>query len=238
MIRASYPTWTELPHGPIEQLEDNLWRVEGSLPNGPLRRVMSIARLISGDLVVHSAIALGSRGMSEIDALGRVAFIVVPNGRHRLDLRAYRTRYPMARVLAPSGSREGVSAVAPSVADITELPPDPNVRLDVLDGTNGAEAVMTVQAHGGTSVVLADAIFNMPHARGFPGFVLRYVTGSSGGPRVSRVARLLLIKNKVAFAEHLERLAALPPKRVIVAHHETIDDNPAAALRRLAASLR
>ena len=28
---ASYSTWTVLPHGPLEALEDNLWRVEAGL---------------------------------------------------------------------------------------------------------------------------------------------------------------------------------------------------------------
>jgi hypothetical protein len=199
--------------------------------------VMTLARLASGELLVHNPIALGARAMAELDALGRVAFIVVPNGWHRLDLLAFRTRYPTARVLAPPGSRKKVAAVEPSVADLTALPADPNVSLGVVDGTNGLEAVMTVKAHGGVSLVFADAVFNMPHLPGFHGFVLRHITGSSGGPRVSRVARLLLIKDKAAFAAHLERLATPDLRRVIVAHHQTISDDPAATVRRIAASV-
>ena len=86
-------------------------------------------------------------------------------------------------------------------------------------------------------LVFADAVFNMPHLPGLQGFVLRYITGSSGGPRVSRVARLFMIKNKAAFAAHLERLATDDLRRVIVAHHQTITDDPAGMLRRVAASL-
>jgi hypothetical protein len=92
-------------------------------------------------------------------------------------------------------------------------------------------------ARGGVSLVFADAVFNMPHLPGFHGFVLRHITGSSGGPRVSRVARLLLIKDKAAFAAHLERLATPDLQRVIVAHHQTISDDPAATVRRIAASV-
>ena len=237
MAQASYQDWTVLSHGPIERLEDNLWRVEGSLPSMPLKRVMTIARLASGELLVHNAIALEARAMAEVDAWGRVAFIVVPNGWHRLDLLSFRKRYPVARVLAPPGSRQKVAAVEPSVADLTALPADPNVALGVVDGTNGMEAVMTVKANGGVSLVFADAVFNMPHLPGFHGFVLRYVTGSSGGPRVSHVARLFLIKDKAAFAAHLERLATPDLRRVIVAHHETIVEDPAGALHQIAASM-
>jgi hypothetical protein len=238
MAKASHEIWNVLPHGPIEQLEDNLWRVEGSLPNMPLKRVMTLARLASGVIVIHNAIALDAPAMAELDALGRVAFIVAPNRWHRLDLHAFRTRYPTALVLAPPGSREKVAEVEPSVADLTALPPDPNVSLGVIDGTNGLEALMTVNAHGRISVVFADTVFNMPHLPGFYGFILRNITGSSGGPRVSRIARLFVVKDKAAFAAHLERLATPDLRRVIVAHHQTITDDPAGALRRVAASVR
>ncbi len=235
---ASYSTWTVLPHGPIEPLEDNLWRVEGTLPNMPLKRVMTVAGLASGELLIHNPIALDARAMAELDALGRVAFLVVPNGWHRLDLHAFRARYPMAQALAPSGSLRKVGAVEPSVADLTALPADANVSLGVLGGTGGMEAVMTVTSRGGLSVVFADAVFNMPHLPGFHGFVLRHVTGSSGGPRVSRVARWFMIKDRPAFAAHLERLATPDLRRVIVAHHQIIADDPAGVLRRVAASVR
>lgn len=238
MPKASYDTWTVLPHGPIERLEDNLWRVEGTLPGMPLKRVMTLARLASGDLVVHNPIALDARAMTELDALGRVAFLVVPNGWHRLDLRAFHTRYPTARVLAPPGSRKKVAVVEPTVDDLAAFPPDPNVSLGVVDGTDGLEALMTVKANGGTTVVFGDAVFNMPHLTGAQGFVLRWITGSSGGPRVSRVARLFMIKNKAAFAAHLERLATPDLRRVIVAHHQTITGDPAGTLRQVAASMR
>src|ERR1700679_2622011 len=103
MAKASYEVWTVLPHGPFEKLEDNLWRVEGNLPNMPLKRVMTIARLTSGDLVIHNPVALEASAMAELEALGRVAFIVIPNGWHRLDLHAFHVRYPDAAGLAPPG---------------------------------------------------------------------------------------------------------------------------------------
>jgi hypothetical protein len=229
--------WTVQPHGELEPLEANLWRVEGSVPRLALRRVMAIARLADGGLVIHSAVALDDAGMARLDALGPVKFIVVPNGYHRLDCGAYAARYPQARVLAPRGAWKRVAQAAPHVGDLSELS-DPDVKLTTVAGTRDGEALMTVTSGDKISLVFTDTVFNMPHQHGVPGFLLKHITRSSGGPRVSRLARLFVIKDKPAFAAQLEALAAQHPVRVLVAHHETITDDPASTLRAVAASVR
>ena len=88
------------------------------------------------------------------------------------------------------------------------------------------------------SVVLNDAVFNMKHQPGLSGLVLRYVTASSGGPRVSRLAKLALVKDREALRAHLLRLAETPGlRRLIVSHHELVSDDAAGALRQAAATL-
>ena len=41
-MAKAFDTWKVLPHHPIEKLEPNLWRVEGTVPKMPLRRVMTL----------------------------------------------------------------------------------------------------------------------------------------------------------------------------------------------------
>ena len=97
---------------------------------------------------------------------------------------------------------------------------------------------MIVEDEDGVTLVMNDALFNMPHRSGVPGFILRHVTQSSGGPRVSRLIRLFMLKDSAAFRANLERLAKLPGlRRIVVAHHETIENSPADALRQAAARL-
>jgi hypothetical protein len=205
----------------------------------PLRRVMTIARRRDGTLVVHNAIALDDDAMRRIEALGEPAILVVPNGYHRLDAPAFKERYPAVRVVCPAGARERVVAVVAVDATYDDAPADPDVVLRHVEGTRHAEGVMIVRhGDGSCSAVLNDLVFNMPHLPGFTGWVFRHVTVSSGGPRVSRVARLFLVADKLAFADDLRVLAALPGlRRVIVSHHEVIDRDPAAVLREVAASV-
>ena len=219
----------------LERLEDNLWRAEASVPRVPLQRTMTVAKLSSGGLVVHSAIALPD--YPELDALGPVKFIVVPNGWHRLDAKAYVERYPDAKVLGPPGSKKKIEKIVPLTGELSDLV-DRDVSLTTVAGMKEVEVLMTVKSGDRTSLVFTDAIFNMPHKSGFQGFVLKHVMKSSGGPRVSRIGRLFMVKDKAAFATQLEELAARGVTRVVVSHHEVISVDAAGALRDVAASLR
>lgn len=229
--------WQVFPHGPLEQLEDNLWRVEQPLPRSPLHRVFSVARMNDGKLLFHSAIALEEPAMRSLEGAGSPAFLVVPNGFHRLDARIFKERYPALRVVAPRGSRVKVEEVVPVDLTCEQFPGDESVRMETLDGTGEQEAVLIVRSGERTTLVFNDAVFNMPHQPGLPGLALRAL-GSSGGPRVSRLARLLLVKDRGAFRSHLERLAGLPGlARVIVSHHEVVERDAAGILRRVASTL-
>jgi hypothetical protein len=230
--------WRVLRHGPIEKRDDNLWTVRGSLLGMSLKRVMTVVQLEDGRLVIHSAVALDDDAMAEIEAWGRPGILLVPNAYHRLDAPAYAERYPDLKVLCPRGSRKKVEAVVRVDGHYDAFPEDPMVDLQYLDGLREVEGVMIVRSEGGSTLVFNDAIFNMPHGEGIPGFIFRHITGSTGGPRVTRLFRTLAVKDKAAFKAHLERLADTPNlTRIVVSHHRTIVDEPDAVLRRVAAAV-
>jgi hypothetical protein len=233
-----HTTWRVLPHRPLEQLSERVWRLEGDLEGMPLKRVMTIAARGDGGLVVHNAIAADDPTMAAIAALGEIRAIVVPNGFHRLDAKVFHERFPAAQVVCPAGARAKVEQVVPVTATYDGVASDGVVELQPIDGTRAREGAMIVRDRDGTTVVLNDLVFNMPHVPGAQGFVLRHVMGSSGGVKITRIARLFLVADKRAVRAHLERLAALPDlRRVIVSHHETIDREPARALAAVAATL-
>ena len=231
-------TWMVLPHLPVERLEDNLWRVQGSLKGMALKRVMTMVRLADGRLVIHSACNLEDQAMTDVEAWGRPAILLVPNRFHRLDAPAWVARYPDLEVLCPKGSRRQVEDIVRVDGDYDAFNGDESVSLEHLDGTRKGEGVMTVRSGLGTSLVFNDALFNMPHGHGIPGFIFRHITASTGGPKVSRLFRMLAVKDKQAFAAHLLRLADTPDLvRIIVSHHRVIDEDPAAVLRGVAATV-
>jgi len=231
-------TWRVLPHHPIEELSENLWRVQGSLEGMALQRVMTIARRGDGDLVIHNGIALQDEEMKRIEAWGRPAFIVVPNAYHRLDAPAFKKRYPDARVLCPSGGKKKVAEVVDVDGTYEGFPSDGAVRLQMVEGVGDAEGVMIVTSQDGTTIVFNDILFNMPHGTGVIGFIFRHLTQSTGGPRVSRIVRWFVMKDRAALRRSLERLAETPNlRRIVVSHHLVITDDPAGTLRAVAGTL-
>jgi hypothetical protein len=181
--------------------------------------------------------ALDAKAMGELEALGEPAFIVVPSGYHRLDGPRFAARYPDARVLCPQGARGRVQQVVPVDGTYEDFAGDASVVLSHVDGIGDAEGVMRVTSEDGVTLVFNDILFNTPHRYGLDGIVLRML-GSSGGPRVSRTARIALLKDPRALARRFVALAATPGLvRICVAHHETIVDDPAGALRSVAMTL-
>jgi len=218
-------------------LSENLRWVQGSVPGMSLKRVMTVARLGDGRLVIHNAIALAEEPMKEFEAWGTPAYMVVPSGIHRLDAPAYKRRYPALRVIAPSGARKAVEAVIPVDFTYDDAPSLPGVRFERLNGVADAEGVMMVESPDGVSVVLNDAVFNMDRKRDPLGFFFTTVLGSAPGPRVSRLAKLALVKDKSALRADLERLAETPGlQRLIVSHEKVASGAEAAAALRKAAT--
>lgn len=233
------PTWKVQPHGPVHQLEPNLWEVEGDLPNMSLKRRMIVARASDGRLLIHSAIALDEAGMSYLDGLGEVAWIVVPNAYHRIDAPRFKARYPSAVVLCPRGATKkvGERVAVDGAFDDPPAPADPDVQLVHLEGTNEQEGVVEVRSPDGVTLIFNDCLFNQPHLPGFGGWLLK-VIGSTGEAKVTFIARTFLAKDHKRLRGHLERLAETPGlRRVVPGHGALIDQDPAEVLRTVASRL-
>ncbi len=228
--------WLVLPHGPLERLADNLRWVQGSLPRMSLKRSMTIAQLDDGRLVIHNGIALADIQMRQIEAWGTPAFLVVPNGIHRQDAAAYAHRYPGITVLAPRGSRAQVEEKVAVHGTLDDFPADGAVRFEPLAGVGDTEGVMLVRSPDGTTIVLTDAMFNMDRKRDVLGFLFTTLFGSAPGPRVSRLAKLLIVKDRNALRRDFERLAAIPDLVRVVVAHEKVASGPEARAALLTAA--
>jgi len=232
-VAKAFDRWTVLPHEPIEKLEDNLWRVEGKMPDGRTQRAMVVARMKDGGLVIHNAIALGVAEMKELEAFGTPKILIVPNGFHRQDARIYKERYPGLRVICPAGARRRVEQVVAVDAPLEEERGDEDVSIETVDGAK-QEAVVTVRSGDKVSLVFSDLLLNMAPSGGMMGFLL----APTGRLSVPRIVRWIGLANRDAVADRLSRLADTPGlTRVLVGHGKTVSDQASQKLKAAAQEL-
>jgi hypothetical protein len=232
--------WIVQPHDALLKLADGVWSVAGTIamPLGRFPRRMTVVVLASGELAVWSAIPLDEDQMARLEALGPVGFLIVPNAGHRLDVAAWKARYPQAKVIAPPGGREAVAEAAP--VDATDnILGDPTVALERVQGMSADEFAMIIARPDGTTLVLNDVLASVRHPSGLGAQVMARLFGFGvDRPRVSRLVRRRYVADSGAVARQLRGWAALPDlRRVVMSHVDVIDEDPAAALRRAAGDL-
>lgn len=231
--------WKVLPHDPIQKLTENLWRVEGELPHFGMRRVMSVARLGDGRLVIHSAMALEEAAMRELEAWGTPAFLLVPHVRHRMDAPRYKARYPDLVVLAPKPVQAKAREVVAVDGAYEDFPADDAVTLRILRGVKEAEGVMLVRSDDGVSVILNEVVFDLAPRTSLLANLAMLALRMGPGPRVTPVVKLELVRDRTALAEDLKALAVTPGLARLIVSHERMSQGPAAraALLRAAETL-
>jgi hypothetical protein len=218
------------PHGPIERLEPGLFVVNGQIKIKPLGRKMTIVGSKESGLFVHNAVMLDDATFAELDELGKVTGIFVPNRYHDMDGGRFKQRYPDARLFSMPEAAEALKKKFPAIEPLDPAALPPNVTVRAIPGLKGGENVMEVKTDAGTTQVYTDAFFNLDHAPGLHGLIVRAI-GSSGGFKMTFIGRTFLLDDKKAFLSWLdEQIARKDLVRVIVSHGRIVEGGASEAL--------
>lgn len=232
--------WVVYEHGPVQQVDPGLLTVEGTIrmPLGRFPRRMTIVGLESGGSAVWSPISLNPAGMGKVESLGAPRFLIVPNAHHRLDLRAWKKRYPAARVIAPDGARDEVGKASPVDGGPDTLR-DSRAELVTVAGTADSELALRFVHNGQLTLVVNDVIARVAHPPGLTAKLMARLMGFGvHEPQIPAVVKRVLVRDPEALAAQFKEWAADPALRRIIPSHGEILDDPAPALRKLSESLR
>jgi hypothetical protein len=225
--------WIVSPHGPIEKHEANLWTVQGRLPGGPVTRRMSIVRRSDGSLVFYHPVPLEERALAEVLAWGRPAQLVVAHAAHGIDATPFAKKLGIG-IYGPRADEARLRARFTLAGFLEDLPRDPDVSFESVEGSRYGEPVEIVRSGGKVSLVFSDAIQAHGDA---PPAIFRLI-GFKGPPRVVPMFRLFFTRDRAELKAYLARLAELPGLARLVPCHGYIEEQDAAgALRRAAAAL-
>jgi hypothetical protein len=222
------------PHGPVRFVDDGLFVVEGRWKRSPFERRMTIFLLASGEVAVHSAIAMDEAGMAALEEIGRPAWVLVPNAMHFSDATWYGERYPSARVLVPGAARaklfEKVRRIDGSLDEDWPEALRGELAIVPLDGVRNAE-VAFIHAPSRT-LVLTDAAFNY-YDRDLPIVARTFMRLNRAYDRFgpSRIFTSFVVSNPEALRASIEALLEHDFDRVIMSHGRMLDTDGKAAVR-------
>jgi hypothetical protein len=235
--------WTVTRHDPIQQIDDNLWTVDGAvpgIPGGGFPRKMSIVKLSEGALLLHNAIPLSEPEMKRLADLGRPAYLVAPSPFHCLDANAMRERLGV-KVICPAAAASQIRERVPVDGGFDALPADPALRAEPLDGTTFGEGVLVLKSGPGgarTSLLFCDAMLNIPNLPGFWGWLWK-VLGFTGKALCGPVWLKRAVSDRAALRAHLERLSRTEGlARLVPSHGENVEVDPGGTLRAVAATIK
>jgi hypothetical protein len=219
---------------PLRSLAENLWVVERAQTfyGLPVGTRMTVIRLGGGRLLLHSPVALDANLRSELDALGPVSFAVAPNRVHHLYAGEVAKVSPGTRLwVAPGLERKRPDLVYEAVLG-DEAPEEWRGEVDqVFFRGRPYENEVTFFHRASRTLLLCDLAFNFGPRSAAPTRLLMKLMRSYGRLAPSKLDPLL-IRDRRAARESLERILAWDFDRIVVAHGDVLESGGHEVLRQ------
>jgi hypothetical protein len=194
-------------------------------------RNVTIIRLTSGKLVIHSTAPFTARDVAKICALGEPAWLLDVTRFHDSCATKGRAALPGVEYLVPETfpNREQLRATT-----LGEAPAEwaGEVELRRIEGMPKVQEFAVYHRSSGTLIV-GDVLFNFPEdATWWTKFAARWLLRLDRLVGMSLVFRSM-IRDKAAFHRSIEDILAWDFDRVIVGHGEIVERGGKALLRRV-----
>jgi hypothetical protein len=181
---------------------------------------MTIIRLPSGDLWVHSPVACTPDLVAAVEALGAVTAIVAPNSFHYVHLADWTRAFPQAALFGVEGLAAKVPGIAFAVLD-DQPPPLWREAIDVHIIALGSFTEAVFLHRASRTLIVTDLMQNFEAGRIRHPLVravmrLGGATGPNGRPSIE--IRIAALRHRAALREGARRMLAWQPSGIILSH--------------------
>jgi Domain of unknown function (DUF4336) len=221
----------------VEKLSEDIWTHEDEIALGgaPLRLRMTVVRLATDRLWIHSPTAISDELISEISELGEVGYVVGPNNAHNLFLEEWMLAFPGADLMVSAGIpkklklKDGFESMGAGF----DNPWAPDLDRIFMPGVGFFDESVFLHKKS-RSLILTDYIQN--YEGGHKTFVQKFVFAPLGFRGVC-IAPPLKIgffhKDKSGFRESVQRIKQWEFDRIVVTHGDIIEKDARATFDRL-----
>jgi hypothetical protein len=235
-----------LPYSPLNMLKpfvDNVWIVDG--PEITMRYLglelpfptrMTVVRLASGEIWIHSPIAWSDDLAAAVRRLGPVSWLIAPNTLHYWHMPRWQAGFPEARSYGPPGL--AARARRPLMVDETLGDRAPDVWEKTFDQWLIPGSVLTEVDffhRPSRTLILTDLIENFEPCRIHKSW-LRWAIRLGGAADPDGKApydmQLNFLGHQAQLRAAVQQIIALMPERIIIAHGRCYDRDAVEELRR------
>ncbi|MCW1886660.1 hypothetical protein OKA04_18115 [Luteolibacter flavescens] len=216
----------------MNELSEGLWALRYPLKvlGTSHGRTVTVIRLTSGRLVIHSMAPFTPEDLAQIRRLGEPGWLVEAMLLHDTYAKEGRACFPALPFLGPPGFGDVVGF---ETGPLLPAPPEWGGELEVirLKGAPKLEEHAFLHVPSRTLIV-ADLVFNFPADEGpWNHFFHRHLAGMKRYPGMSRVFRWC-IRDRAAFRESLSEMMKWDFDRIIPGHGEIIETGGKEGLAR------
>jgi hypothetical protein len=215
----------------LNKVSENIWIIDGNaVPffGFPYTTRMTVIRLSSGDLWIHSPLKISNKLVDDILELGEVKYLISPNKLHHLFLAGWMERFPNAICYASPGLAKKRNDLMFS-KELGMLPEDEwskEIDQTIFKGSFVMEEVIFFHRSSKT-LVLTDLIENFkPESFNLWQRVLAKFTGILSPHGKTPVDwRLSFAFGKNEAKKSLSIMMAWKPENIVISHGECIFGN-------------
>jgi hypothetical protein len=210
----------------LQQLHENLWIAEMPAARGGFEfgARMTVVRLESGALWIHSPIALSPNLKNELDARGEVGFVVSPFRLHYQHLEEFFQAYPGAKFYAaPNFDMEKMPGVRFAGRLRKAAHPEWAGELEQLPARGNALDDEIVFFHKAShTLIVTDLCFNIPDDRSRFTSVVAGVLGVRENLAPSRNFKIFT-RNKTLVRQTVRKILQWDFDRIILSHGDIVE---------------
>lgn len=213
------------------QIHEDLWEVRGEWSN-KLGRRMTVIRINSNELLIHSAIAIKDADLNWLNSLGKVSYIVAPNTFHCSDAPWYAQKFPDAQLFVPESklihfSKLGLNPKNLNIENFKSVSDE--VEFFYMRGSRMQETALIHKKS--KTLILCDLAFNMENV--FSGIEKRIMNwnkvGGQFGP--SKLTKYLFTKSTKELKNSYSKIMDMNFDRIIVNHGQVLETGGKLALQ-------